>query len=715
MRRDAAPREVGRLAVRVLPSGEVGRTLAQHVRRLEQSVQVSVSLAGAAGASAALASVVRPHQVTVTVDPPRLPRVPRLRLPRMPLPSRRIGSGAMGLAGLAIAGLTLTPSALGAAAAAGQAMSALALVPAAALSVAAGVGVLALAFTGGTSQAREAVTRAVGSLAGLARQAQRTVQARFFAGLATPIRAVGETYLTGLREELTGIASAMGAMASAAAGFLLSPRTVEDSARGLQLTGTTLRALVPGVPSLLGALRDIAAVGASLLPGFATTLASAAIRFGEFVERSRKNGRLRQFFAAAVESIGDIVEVLGNIGEILAGLFGASGASGAGFLAGAKSATAALAAWVNSSAGQANLRALSKAAWLVLAVVGAVRLRRFVRSVRAALPWLTRTVALVGRWRLALAGIVLAALPGLIAVTDALVPALYELGNQVGELLVAVGDGLATVLAALAPGIGSAAIALAEALAGALAAALPAMPGLASALIALIEPTADLAGQVLGLVGALLPLLPPLVSLAGDVLPVWTGALRTQVQVLTVVAAVASGLASVLTASARPTLEGLARVVAGFAVALQPVAEPAEGLASRLSQAVRGAFGDAAAWLYEAGRATIAGIVDGVSATVRRVAESVSTLAERVVGGARRILGIRSPSRVFREIGAAQHIEAAIVLPEPFAVAVTGAGVPVNDDDAVVVYDFHPDPSLSAQEVATVAVRQVVTQMRWAG
>lgn len=96
------------------------------------------------------------------------------------------------------------------------------------------------------------------------------------------------------------------------------------------------------------------------------------------------------------------------------------------------------------------------------------------------------------------------------------------------------------------------------------------------------------------------------------------------------------------------------------------------GLAGRIWSAVSGA----ATWLYQTGRDVIIGFLNGVRDMVGRAVAEVKNMANDVIAGAKSILGIRSPSTVFKAFGEYTM--------QGYIVGVKGMANPVLDTMAAV-------------------------------
>ena len=104
----------------------------------------------------------------------------------------------------------------------------------------------------------------------------------------------------------------------------------------------------------------------------------AAGAIGEFIDKARRSGDLRRFFADTLDVVKELGGIFKSLGEIIIGVFKAAKPMGDTILAGLNDELAKLADWVSSAAGQNKLRQyfedampLAKAVYdLVIAVAG---------------------------------------------------------------------------------------------------------------------------------------------------------------------------------------------------------------------------------------------------------------------------------------------------------------------------------------------------------
>ena len=364
---------------------------------------------------------------------------------------------------------------------------------------------------------------------------RQEVQQNLFAGLAGEISGLAGTYLPLLRTELGGIADGLNAGALGFAAFAREGRTIDGVRAILDSTGVSVRAASAGVQPFLQGLRDIAAVGAEFLPGFASGLADSAQRFADFIAQARESGQLREWLSAGLSALGDLVTVLKNLGQIVFAVFSAANTGGGGLLSTLVAVTGQIAAFVQSAQGATalaqifdGLHALSAGLLPVLVALGQV-------------------------------------------IVTSIAPAISQLGPMIGQAFAALAPALAPlgqVLAALAPVAGAAAQALAAVL-------VPAAAALAPIVAALAPVVAELVGQLGGaLGGAITTLTPALVQLAQTLAPLISGFGGLLVQALSLVAPVLGELMTALS----PLIGQLGGALLDALSAVMPVISALAGL-----------------------------------------------------------------------------------------------------------------------------------------
>lgn len=461
--------------------------------------------------------------------------------------ARQITSLGGTLAGLGV-GAVVGQAALGG-------VAALAVVPAVGAAAAAVVGTLKIGLSGLSDaltadtpkkyaealaaispRARELVQE-LRSLGPEVRRLRDSVQDRVLSGLSDEVQSLAEVYLPTLRRGLGAIADEINTGALDLARFAREGRTLsvlrttlDDSAEATSLLTEALRPAAAGIRSLVD-------VGSDFLPGLAAKVTVLAERWSLMLRRSADDGRLREWISQALDSVGDLLGIVGNVGRAFSAVFRAGQSAGAGLLDTVRDITGEVADFANGTRGQQTLASfLSSARELALDL----------------LPLLGSVVQLVG---------------------DQLAPLLSRVGATIVPALVRAVDSLGTALDIAAPGI--------EKFAG----------GIASLVTSLadggaIDAVGDLAGTVGGALGDALtvvgPKLAQLVTAVGGEL---RGALPG---VISGIGDVAGGLGDMFIAGS-PLLDFLGRLVSEVGL---PVLKRA---AENLTPIIR----DLSTWLTE--------------------------------------------------------------------------------------------------------------------
>lgn len=292
----------------------------------------------------------------------------------------------------------------------------------------------------------------------------KAVQQELLVDFNKQIEKLAKTYLPLLREGFTGVAKQLNLSARAFGDFLTQAQTTKDVSRIFKNTELSVAVFRKALEPLAGAFRDLAAVGSDFLPIIATELGQAAKRFGDFIARARESGELKTFFENALDSLNDFIDVLGNLGSIFNAVMGAAEASlGGGFLDLLSNATQALEDFLESSRGQMALiqffEGAQEAAKLLLPVLGdlarlllEVVLPAFTELGKVAAPGLA---ALVDGLRRGLES----AIPGIVSFVDSLssiVISLVDAGvlDALGDFVRVLGTSLGAALRAITPKLG---------------------------------------------------------------------------------------------------------------------------------------------------------------------------------------------------------------------------------------------------------------------
>ena len=186
---------------------------------------------------------------------------------------------------------------------------------------------------------------------------QQVVQNNLFAGVAGSMRELAGNYIPLLQAGLGGAASAMNRMAVETAAFFNTSKTISSVAGIFDQVKQAMQALHGVGASLSSIFVDIAAVGATFLPGLARGFAAAASAAALFIGNARETGQLAVWIQNGLNTIEQLSAVLGNVGSILGSVFAAGAASGESFLSVLERVTGTAAAALKTPEGAAALSA----------------------------------------------------------------------------------------------------------------------------------------------------------------------------------------------------------------------------------------------------------------------------------------------------------------------------------------------------------------------
>jgi phage-related protein len=182
------------------------------------------------------------------------------------------------------------------------------------------------------------------------------VQQQLFLGLAGTIKQLGAADMPILHTALTGFAQTLNGVVKDIVAFVKTAQELRDFSATTRQIKTTFDALRPAVVAVLQAFFDIATVGSRSFPSLAERITVIAQRFAEFVRQARESGQLEAFIQRGIAAFKQLGAVIGNVSRILYDLWAASSAAGFVFIGGLEKATAALAAFLKTGAGQNDLK-----------------------------------------------------------------------------------------------------------------------------------------------------------------------------------------------------------------------------------------------------------------------------------------------------------------------------------------------------------------------
>ncbi|MEV4863093.1 phage tail protein [Streptomyces ossamyceticus] len=175
------------------------------------------------------------------------------------------------------------------------------------------------------------------------RDLQQDVQNRVFQGLAEDLERAGRSAFPVVRRELLDTAGALNLMG----------RGALDAAKGLAEDGTLGKAMgsaskgllnLSGIPGVVAtALGQVAAAAGPSFERLTEKAGDAAFRIGDKLGKAFESGAMERAIEDAIDLIGDLLDVGGNVGTVLSNVFGAAQASGGGLVGTLEKITGALA------------------------------------------------------------------------------------------------------------------------------------------------------------------------------------------------------------------------------------------------------------------------------------------------------------------------------------------------------------------------------------
>lgn len=186
------------------------------------------------------------------------------------------------------------------------------------------------------------------------KELQTEDQQNLFAGMGASIRTLVNADLPTLRSGMASVATSLNTDFKELFASLGS-----DHTKGLldRIFGDTAHAqdlLRNAINPLVSAVGTLARAGADTLPRMADGLGRAADRFNAFISAADKDGRLDAWINGGITGFTHLGDIFVNLGQSLNGITKAIG--GQGFLATLDDATKKLAAFLNSTHGQDDLR-----------------------------------------------------------------------------------------------------------------------------------------------------------------------------------------------------------------------------------------------------------------------------------------------------------------------------------------------------------------------
>lgn len=469
------------------------------------------------------------------------------------------------------------------------------------------------------------------------------VQQRLFAGLNTEVQALGRMYLPVASQQFGLMAQNINKSVREATGFLQTPQALRDVTTIGENVQGMFRNMRGVLADVVQAFLDITTVGSSFLPGIGASVQGLTSRFQQFIASARESGQLQQFFAAGLQAVKDLGVGLGNLGIGLFNVFQIGQAQGAGLLATFRSLTEQFRAFTESAAGQQAIGNL-------FATLGEV-MRQVTPIIRELALVFGQVLAPIAREVAAVIGpAVLSVIQQLGPVFQALQPGIMAVAQVFAQLLTT----LAPLLPLAAQFLNAFLLAMMPVIQALLPpftqivqAILPQLTGLMTALGPLLAVAAQAFGQLLV---ALLPLLPPIIDLAMKLIPPLIQVIQATIPAIQVLASIIttvvvpafeifSSIIGGVASFVGNTISVMVNLVVGH---LQNMGNLARGV----WDAIKGIFNSTVG-------AIVRFVVDGISGLVRSVGQFFGDMGRAAQGGIGSLIGFVAsiPGRILSAIG----------------------------------------------------------------
>jgi len=559
----------------------------------------------------------------------------------------------------------------------------------------------------------QAFARAVREVRPAFDQMRLDVQNRLFEGLADRVGSLTERYLPRLQEFFVGIAGDLNGAANQLGDFLETTRATSQVQTIFDNIRSAIQQLVPATVPLSQAFLTISEVGSRFMPQLAVGFTNLAEKFSAFIENAAATGQLEEFFRNAIETIKQLGRIIGNVFGTLSNVMTAANSTGAGLLSTIERITQAMQDWTGSLQGQLALREFFASIGRIvdallppLQALIEVFMRDFVPILadiaEAIGPALTPIIQAFGRLLQALQPLIQAVakafgtmLRALEPVIDAFAVALNEAMPQLTPLIADIGVAFANLIESMAPlapvfidileavlqvippfiqmiadlmprfiQILEESMPLIQAFADALVITIPIFTAIADFLLGVFIPVFGVLIDIIsGLVdvttwaaNGIFSIVTTIFGAIGDFLSsVWTGISDMFSQIWDFISGVfeggITGIAQKLGEFARRAYqwgkEAMINLGRSISEGVQNVVQFFIDLPGKIANAIIGI----GRWLYQAGKDLLMGLVNGIKDAVMAVVNTVVDAVNTAIDTAKSVLGMNSPSRVFRDIG----------------------------------------------------------------
>lgn len=544
-------------------------------------------------------------------------------------------------------------------------------------------------------------------------QLRLNTQQALFEGLADVVRPLADTYLPVAGEAFTRIASTANGAAREVADFMLQGQQVETVRHFLDNVNVGFANLATAARPAVSAILDIVNTGSNQFPRMTQAVETWANAFATKVRSAAESGALDAFFQRSIEAVQQLGRIFGNVFEAIGNVMDAASSVGGGFLGTLEKITSQFAEWTGGVEGftvlqsffasmQRVVAALGPAFFELLSVIGTGLLPILADLASIIGPILLPIFQAFGRLLEALRPVFMAVAQAVATAMEALIPFFDALGEAItgamptlGPLIQDIGEAFARLFEAMVP--------LAPLFVDLLEAVLPIIPPLIDMVAELMPRFIEIIEAVIPLIQAwidmwvvLLPVLTDVVGFLLDVfIPVFEAIVWVMTKVIEVITWVWEGVFSIITTVGTAIGDFFVglwdKITSGVSTAWNSIGsffsdgigkaldyvknfasrlwDSAKNAMSNLGNAISdgignvvtffrelpgkilGALGDIAGKLFQVGKDLITGLWNGIKAMVQRVIDAVKGVINDAIGAAKSLLGIASPSKVFKEIG----------------------------------------------------------------
>lgn len=485
---------------------------------------------------------------------------------------------------------------------------------------------------------------ALNALWPMIKAARESIQDNFFKGFADQILRLSQTVMPMITAMMQQLATVMNSTIMDVLDRLQTPENLADLQSILNNIVKGFAQLSQAAVPFFDAFMDIMTVSSSFLPQIGSDIANIAKEFSVWINEMRNNGSLAEWIQTGITAFKQLMQAIGNFSVAFANIFAIADKTGGGFTDILRIISEEFRKWTESEDGRKNLEtfftSISEAAKAFSPILKVI------------------TNSLIGDFIPALVNLGTAMAPqidlffqNIAAALTYLRPTIEGLAGPIGQFVQAFGESFARVLMTLAPVLPQ----IAQAFADMMVSLGPELPGivkgLADAFLAILPTIPTILNAFVQLAKEVFPRLPGLIQAITAILPgcidLFTGLVNITLGLGNAILTVLGWGGSFLT-----FMDNLTRVwpqQAGNAIR-----EWVKGIPDALGGMMDGIedfFSDLWDKGWNAGKDLVDGFKQGIKDFINDAVNSVKDLGNNVVDSLKDLLGIESPSKVFRQLG----------------------------------------------------------------